>query len=136
MFICLILAFPQLTELCKSWTAFEKTRMKINLQYLLGLCCYSAHPPDSNPNAVMKMLIRTVKKTKRVDASFIVFSLGCFLTSFRSYFTEGNKRKHVSERRSECFQTDASVNQPMKTSRRPTMTCSEMDSEIRAIRGM
>lgn len=104
----LILTFPQLTELCKLWTDVWKNKNGTRI-YLLRLCCYSAHPPVSNPNAVMKTLIRTVKNTKIVAASFIVFSLGCFLTSFRSYFTEGNKRKHISvanERRSECFQTD------------------------------
>lgn len=41
----------------------------------------------SNPSAVMKMLTRTVKKTKTVATLFILFNLACFLTSFRSYFT-------------------------------------------------
>lgn len=41
----------------------------------------------SNPRAVMKMLMRTVKKTKTVATLFIVFNLRCFLLSFRSYFT-------------------------------------------------
>lgn len=43
----------------------------------------------SNPSAVMKMLIRTVKKTKTVATLFILFNLACFLASFRSYFTAG-----------------------------------------------
>lgn len=35
----------------------------------------------------MKMLMRTVKKTKTVATLFILLSLACFLTSLRSYFT-------------------------------------------------
>lgn len=51
----------------------------------------------SNPRAVMKILMRTVKKTKTVAKLFIVFSLECFLASFRSYFTaaiESHTRRH------------------------------------------
>lgn len=35
----------------------------------------------------MKMLMRTVKKTKTVATLFILLSLACFLTSLRSHFT-------------------------------------------------
>lgn len=49
----------------------------------------TAHLPErpSKPRAVMKMLMRTVKKTKTVAQLFMVFNLRCFLLSFRSYFT-------------------------------------------------
>lgn len=52
----------------------------------------------SNPSAVIKMLMRTVKKTKTVATLFILFNLACFLVSFRSYFTiETTSKNKISE---------------------------------------
>jgi len=65
----------------------------------------------SKPSAVMKMLMRTVKKTKTVVTLFIVLSFGCFLISFKSYFT-------------------------IKTSSSPTSTCRVMEMDSRTMRGM
>lgn len=46
---------------------------------------------SSYPSAVMKMLMRTVKKTSTVATLFILFNLACLLSSFRSYFTAGTE---------------------------------------------
>lgn len=79
---------------CGAGRGKKEVRKKINKAW----CLYSLRAHLTvlpwNPSAVMKMLMRTVKKTKTVAALFILSSLGCFRSSFRLYLAADTKVKH------------------------------------------